>query len=524
LPKLDFYLANLKKYNAAGVQLVTGKRVVFEFPSGNRAASQTVKQDALMAMLDEVVPDESMAALLLGKPLNFVHKYEAREYTVRVSTSGDVWRVIVRPSDADDTDSVDVDVAEPGSVAAASPPPPGLDQTGPFPKASPAGARPVAAKADAAVPSATAPSAVATASDSEVGIDPLLRECVRLGVSDLHLSSESPPFIRSGGKMTPMQGYPTIGAEQMAMMLGGFTPEKYWQDFEEKRDADFAHAIPGVARFRVNLFYDRHGPGAVIRTIPFQILTPEQIGLPDSVKQLCDLTKGLVLVTGPTGSGKSTTLATMIDMINRHRETHIITIEDPIESVHPNKKSLINQREVGEHTESFGHALRAALREDPDIVLVGELRDLETTAIALETAETGHLVFGTLHTTTAPGTVDRLVNQFPANQQEQMRQMLADTLRGVIAQNLCSKKGGGRVAAYEVLISSKAVGNLIREKKTFQLFSMMQTGRGQGMVTLNGSLLELIKKGLVEPKEAYYRAASKAEFKSLLDREGISLE
>lgn len=510
MPRLDFYLANLKKYNASGVQLVTGKRVVFEFPSGNRAASQTVKQDALMAMLDEVVPDESMAALLLGKPLNFVHAHEGRDYTVRVDTHGNTWRVVVRPNDSE-ADSVEVDVAEPDTLR-----PNTLMQTGPNPR--------VVTQQPVDTPPREQEPVAAPASAGPLGIDTLLRECVRLGVSDLHLSSDSPPFMRASGKMTPMPGFPVISAEEMAMLLGGFTPDKFWQQFEEKRDADFAYAIENLARFRVNLFYDRKGPGAVIRTIPFEILTPEQIGLPDSVKQLCELTKGLVLVTGPTGSGKSTTLATMIDMINRTRHTHIITIEDPIEFVHQNKKSLINQREVGEHTMGFDHALRAALREDPDIVLVGELRDLETTAIALETAETGHLVFGTLHTTTAPGTVDRLVNQFPANQQEQMRQMLADTLRGVIAQNLCSKKGGGRVAAYEVLISSKAVGNLIREKKTFQLFSMMQTGKGQGMVTLNGSLLELIKKGLVEPSEAYYRAASKAEFKALLDREGIKLD
>jgi twitching motility protein PilT len=230
-----------------------------------------------------------------------------------------------------------------------------------------------------------------------------------------------------------------------------------------------------------------------------------------------------VLVTGPTGSGKSTTLAALIDHINNTRQSHIITIEDPIEFMHPNKKCLINQRELGTHTRSFKAALRAALREDPDIVLVGEMRDLETIALAVETAETGHLVFGTLHTTTAPSTVDRIIDQFPSDRQEQIRQMLSESLRGVIAQNLCRKIGGGRVAAYEILLGTSAVTNLIREHKTFQLFSIMQTSRNLGMITLSDSLMELVKRGLVEPHEAYLKSNNKAEFKNLLARAGVEL-
>jgi twitching motility protein PilT len=282
--------------------------------------------------------------------------------------------------------------------------------------------------------------------------------------------------------------------------------------------------VPGIARFRGNMFRDRFGPGAVFRQIPFGILTPEQLGLPKSVLDLCYLTKGLVLVTGPTGSGKSTTLATLIDYINRNRHDHLITIEDPIEFVHENKKCLVNQREVHTHTRSFKDALRAALREDPDIVLVGEMRDLETIAIAVETAETGHLVFGSLHTTTAPSTVDRIIDQFPPDRQEQIRQMLSESLRGVIAQVLCKKIGGGRVAAYEILLSNHAVANLIRERKTFQLPSMMQTGRGQGMITLNDSLMDLVKRGIVEPMEAYLKAANKAEIKAALAKEGHKIQ
>jgi twitching motility protein PilT len=271
------------------------------------------------------------------------------------------------------------------------------------------------------------------------------------------------------------------------------------------------------------MFRDRKGPGGVFRAIPFQLLSPEQLGLPPKVLDLCYLTKGLVVVTGPTGSGKSTTLSTLVDYINMNRQDHIITIEDPIEFVHENKKCLVNQREVHVHTRSFKDALRAALREDPDIVLVGEMRDLETIAIAVETAETGHLVFGTLHTTTAPSTVDRIIDQFPADRQSQVRQMLAESLRGVIAQTLCKKIGGGRVAAYEVLIGNSAVTNLIRQSKTFQLFSVMQTSKHLGMVTLNESLLDLVKAKKIEPLEAYMKSVQKAELKAALERMNIKI-
>jgi twitching motility protein PilT len=261
----------------------------------------------------------------------------------------------------------------------------------------------------------------------------------------------------------------------------------------------------------------------VFRKIPFEILSPEKLGLPRPVLDLCNLTKGLVVVTGPTGSGKSTTLATLVDVINQSRDDHIITIEDPIEFVHENKRCLVNQREVRVHTDSFKDALRAALREDPDIVLVGEMRDLETIAIAIETAETGHLVFGTLHTTTAPSTVDRIIDQFSPERQAQIRTMLSESLKGVIAQVLCKKIGGGRVAAYEILIGTPAVANLIREGKTFQLPGIMQTSRNVGMQTMNDSLLDLCKKGLVDPKEAYMKAVNKSEMRGLLTSNGFTL-
>jgi twitching motility protein PilT len=269
---------------------------------------------------------------------------------------------------------------------------------------------------------------------------------------------------------------------------------------------------------------DRKGMGAVFRLIPSDILTFEQLKLPNSIKDLCFLSKGLVVVTGPTGSGKSTTLAAMVDFINKQRDEHIITIEDPVEFVHPNLQCLVNQREVHVHTQSFKKALRAALREDPDIVLVGEMRDLETIAIAIETAETGHLVFGTLHTTTAPSTVDRIIDQFPADQQAQIRVMLSESLKGVIAQTLLRTKDGKRVAAHEILLVPSAVANLIREGKTFQLPSQMQIGKSIGMLTMNDSIMEHVKSGRVDPHEGYVKAVDKTGLLGSYEAAGIDYD
>jgi twitching motility protein PilT len=356
-------------------------------------------------------------------------------------------------------------------------------------------------------------------------IDALFHAMVKAGASDLHLSVGSSPLVRKDGHMAKLDpAAAPLTAQDLVTLLGPIMPEKNRKEFTDRHDTDFAYEIAELARFRSNVFADRQGPGAVFRVIPSKILTAEQLGLSPAILQLCMLQKGLVLVTGPTGSGKSTTLCAMVDYINRNRQDHIITIEDPIEFVHPNQQCLINQREVHTHTDSFKAALRAALREDPDIVLVGELRDLETVAIAIETAETGHLVFGTLHTTTAASTVDRIVDQFPSDRQEQIRIMLSESLRGVIAQNLCRKIGGGRVAALEVLIATSAVSNLIREGKTFQIPSMMQVGKAVGMVSLNDALMDLVTKKLVAPDEAHSKAVDKAGFESLLKRAGIPFE
>jgi len=352
-------------------------------------------------------------------------------------------------------------------------------------------------------------------------IDALLMAMVDLKASDLHVSSECAPMVRKDGTMIAVPDWPPLSAADVKDLMWAITPDRNKEQFEQCHDTDFAYEIEGIARFRVNLFRDRKGPGTVFRVIPSKIITAEDLNLSKEILNLCRMPKGLVLVTGPTGSGKSTTLCAMIDYINRTRKDHLITIEDPIEFVHENKGCLINQREVHEHTASFKTALRAALREDPDIVYIGEMRDLETISIAIETAETGHLVFGTLHTSTAPSTIDRIIDQFPGDKQEQIRMMLAESLRGVICQMLCKKTGGGRIAAMEVLIVTHSVSNLIREKKTFQIQSILQTGKSLGMCTMNDSFLELVRQRKVMPEEAYDKAIDKAGLLGMFDKHGI---
>ena len=363
----------------------------------------------------------------------------------------------------------------------------------------------------------------AAASAPAKPLDALLLAMLRKKASDVHLSSETQPVFRVHGEIEVQEDMPVLHSDEVERILAPIFPDANRSEFLERNDTDFAYEIPGVARFRVNVFRDRHGVGAVFRQIPIEILTAQQLNLPEAVVRLGDLSKGLVLVTGPTGSGKSTTLAAIVDSINETRTDHIITIEDPVEFVHRNKKCLVNQREVRTHTRSFKDALRAALREDPDIVLVGEMRDLETIAIAIETAETGHLVFGTLHTTTATSTVDRIVDQFPADRQQQIRTMLAESLKGVVAQTLLRKVGGGRVAALEILLTNNAVANLIRDGKTFQLPSILQTSKAQGMRLLNDSLLELVKNGVVEPREAYLKAVDKSGLLAAFRSNSIAL-
>jgi twitching motility protein PilT len=357
-------------------------------------------------------------------------------------------------------------------------------------------------------------------------LDELFNQMLDLKASDLHLKAGKVPHVRIDGSIAAVAGRPALDGEMLEHFVHSVMPERNKAEFKECSDTDFAYEVRDAngllrARMRCNVFRDLAGVGAVFRQIPSKILSAKDLNLPKCVLDFCEMDKGLVVVTGPTGSGKSTTLAAMVDYINDTREDHLITIEDPVEFVHADKKCLINQREVGTHTRGFKSALRAALREDPDIVLVGEMRDLETVAIAIETAETGHLVFGTLHTNTAASTVDRLIDQFPADRQQQVRTMLSESLKGVVAQTLLKRKGGGRVAALEILVVTAAIANLIREGKTFQIPSAMQVGKSLGMQTLNDSMIDLVKAGVVEPQEAYDRSISKKEFGTLLTRSGF---
>ncbi|MCF8082210.1 MAG: type IV pilus twitching motility protein PilT [Deltaproteobacteria bacterium] len=336
------------------------------------------------------------------------------------------------------------------------------------------------------------------------------------GASDLHLVSGQQPVLRIQGEMERVK-YKELDNDSLKSMLYEIAPEDKVKVFEETGDVDFAYEIPGLARYRANFFQQKYGIGAVFREVPSTILNCEQLGLPPVVAKLATLPRGLVLVTGPTGSGKSTTLAAIIDEANRTRKDHILTVEDPIEFVHKSARAIVNHREVGLHTQSFAAALRGALREDPDIILVGEMRDLETISLAIEASSTGHLVFGTLHTTSAAKTVDRVIEVFPENQQEQIRNTLSDGLRAVVAQNLFKRiDKKGRVAALEIMIATPAVRNLIREGKTFQIPSMIQTGRKFGMQTLDDAIMTLLNKRIISPEAAYAKCNDKDKFRPYL--------
>jgi twitching motility protein PilT len=347
-------------------------------------------------------------------------------------------------------------------------------------------------------------------------IDAFFKLMHEQGASDLHLVAGQPPALRIRGEIERIK-YKVLTSDDLRAMLYEITPEHKIKVFEETGDVDFGHEIPGLARYRANFFMQKNGVGAVFREIPSAILTAEQLGLPPVASKLAMLPRGMVLVTGPTGSGKSTTLASIIDVANRSRKDHIITIEDPIEFVHQSQACIINQREIGIHTKTFSSALRGALREDPDIILVGEMRDLETISLAVEAATTGHLVFSTLHTTGAVKTVDRVIEVFPAQEQAQIRSTLADGLRAVISQTLFKRIDKvGRVVALEILVATPGVRNLIREGKSHQIPSMIQTGKKYGMTLLDDSIMDLLKRGSISAEEAYAKSNDKARFRPLL--------
>lgn len=353
-------------------------------------------------------------------------------------------------------------------------------------------------------------------------IDKLFKLMVEADASDLHLGSGARPHLRVHGSMTPIEDTEDLTSAEVMALVTGITPKRNLEEFREHNDTDFAYQIGHEFRFRCNLYQGLRGPGAVFRIIPTELRTCDDLELSEPIRALCGLPKGLVLVTGPTGSGKSTTLAALVDEINRTRTDHIVTIEDPIEFIHPNKKCVITQREVSTHTANFKSALRAALREDPDVVLIGELRDLETMEIALETAETGHLVLGTLHTTTAAQTVDRIIDQYPADRQEQIRTMLSTTLRAVVSQILMKRADGrARVAAFEILMVNSAIAALIREGKTYQIPSMIQTGGKLGMQLQNSAMQRLIQRRLVTFAEAMSKTVDREGLERLMPDEAM---
>jgi twitching motility protein PilT len=348
-------------------------------------------------------------------------------------------------------------------------------------------------------------------------IETLLKTAIEYEASDVHVTVGAPPVLRIHGDLYPLEGEPEYSDAGLRRDLAEIMSAAQLSKFDQLNDIDFAYEIEGFARFRVNVFAQNRGIGAVFRIIPQQIMPLEDLRLPRVVGDLTRLSRGLVLVTGPTGSGKSTTLASMIDHINRRRKTHILTIEDPVEFIHANKLSLVNQREIGSHSASFADALRSAFREDPDVIMIGEMRDLETIALAITVAETGHLVFGTLHTGNAAKTVDRIIDVFPTAQQAQVRTQLSESLSGVIAQQLLKRKDNtGRTAAVEILIGVPALAHLIREGKTYQIPSIIQTGRQEGMQTMDQAIVDLLKQGLITPQEAHDKCVDRETFQRYL--------
>jgi len=364
---------------------------------------------------------------------------------------------------------------------------------------------------------------VGLASATEVGdvdLDEALREMIRLGASDLHLTSGVPPTVRINGALRPLEGLPIMNPDSLQRSLYAILSQKQRETFETNLELDFGYAVRGVSRFRVNLYRQRDAVGAAFRVIPYEIKPLDELGIPAVVGNFAGLPRGLVLVTGPTGSGKSTTLAAIVDLANRTRTDHIMTVEDPIEFLHRHKKSLINQREVGADTHSFASALKHVLRQDPDIILVGEMRDLETISVALTAAETGHLVFATLHTQDAAQTVDRIIDVFPSSQQAQVRTQLAACIQGVVCQTLCRRVGGGRVVATEVMLATPAVRNLIREGKTHQIYSMMQAGAKQGMHTMDQHIADLVRSNKISYESGLDKCHLVEDFNRLVGRSG----
>ncbi len=512
MAQLDRFLNLLVTNNGSALLLSEGEVAsVIIKDSPRPVMKQALTSAQILTLIREIAPANQPHGLDAKGSLTFEYASPDGGFVVTMSQAG---KLSARIERLNGSNGVKSNGTAPQAATA-------RNGSSPVSPVSPASPQPVApAEPPRAEPAVAPANASAVNNRALERIENLLKMLVGKKASDLHLRAGAPPMLRASGEIAPIPNEPVLTSNDIDGMLDAVMMEHNREEFKELNDTDFAHEIPGVARFRGNALRDRKGTGAVFRAIPAAVVTVEQMGISQEVQRLCHLTKGLVLVTGPTGSGKSTTLCALIDLINRSRSDHVITIEDPIEFVHESKKCLITQRHVGVHTSSFKHALRAALREDPDIVLVGELRDLETVSMAIETAETGHLVFGTVHTSTAVSTVDRVIDQFPPDRQAQIRVMLSESLKGVISQVLCKKIGGGRVAAREIMLSTPSVSNLIREGKTFQLPSVLQTSRRLGMVTMNDALVELVDSKQVEPQEAYLKATDKVGILNMLKQRG----
>jgi twitching motility protein PilT len=524
MAQLDKLLAHAASKGALSLCMEPNQQPVLKMPDGRSLPllPNPVPPTMLELLVKEVLPSHLADSWLNTGEARFNHVAGPNTFRLILQRALQGIRIEAEPLAVEEFD--ELDVTFPGAPSSPKPavaieldeeragsaPPPLRPESLPHPPrpmADPAQVKPVLGASPAAR-GGTHPMA-----------ERLFQELLEQNGSDLHCSSFEVPIARIHGDMEELTEFGILGPNQILEMMETLAPPLAWARFQEKNDADFAYAFEsGNCRLRVNYFRDRVGPGFVCRVIPNQIPDPDKLGLADSIRRLADLSKGLVLVTGPTGSGKSTTLAAILDLANQKRTDHILTIEDPIEFVHPRKNCLVNQREVGTHTESFKSGLRAALREDPDIVLVGEMRDLETIAIALETAITGHLVFGTLHTNSAIGTIDRIVDQFPPDRQQQIRVMLADSLKASISQILLKKTGGGRIAAIESLFVTPAIANLIREGKNYQITSAMQTGRAYGQKLMNDALMELIQARQIDPMDAYMKCPDKESFMATLKR------
>ncbi|HEU5175665.1 MAG TPA: PilT/PilU family type 4a pilus ATPase [Gemmatimonadaceae bacterium] len=545
MAQLDKFLAAILTHQARSLRVEADAPAVLDVAGAPRALTRgPITNDQVLALLREVADMSQRAAIEASVPVTIMRGTPDGTFIVRAAATNGRWQLeavahggpSASPS-ALPASPMTAGASMPASGAAA---PVSAPADAPSPGAAPPVMAPAtaasipAARAVAVAPAVSAPASEGGdaldainefhgSAEARAALDDLLRLTVKQGASDLHLRVGEPPILRQSGEMVRLGDFGVLDPERLGAMVRAIMPERNRREYAETNDTDYAYELTGVARFRANAARDRMGPLAVFRQIPATVVSVEDMNITEEVQRLCFLTKGLVLVTGPTGSGKSTTLCALVDLVNRARTDHVLTIEDPIEFVHKNKRCVITQRQVGVHTKSFKSALRAALREDPDIILVGEMRDLETVSIAIETAETGHLVFGTLHTTTAAGTIDRIIDQFPADRQEQIRVMLAESLKGVISQTLCKKIGGGRVAAREILLSIPSVTNLIREAKTFQIPSVMQTSKRLGMVTLNDALIAHVDDGIVDPKEAYMKAVDKTGFSAMLKQRGLDV-